>query len=40
MTPAEVWLLVDAHTPPKRFGNLNEDEVAGLAELYEKLESD
>ena len=40
MTPAEIWLLVDAHTPPKRYGNLTEDEVSELAELYEKLESD
>jgi hypothetical protein len=39
MAPVEVWLLIDARTPEKRYGNLTETEVAELAELHEKLEA-
>jgi hypothetical protein len=39
MCPAEIWLLVDARTPEKKYGNLRESEVDELAALHEQLEA-
>jgi hypothetical protein len=38
MTPAEIWLFIDAKTPEERFGNLRESELDGLYEVYQKGE--
>ena len=36
MTPAEVWLYIDAKTPEQRYGNLRESQLDELLEVYEK----
>ena len=39
MTPSECWLIIDANTPPKTYGNLSEREVNEMLEYRKELEA-
>jgi hypothetical protein len=37
MSPAECWLIIDAHTPQKTYGNLSQTEFDEMAEFRQSL---
>lgn len=39
MSPAEVWLLIDAKIPEKTYGNLKQSEVDEMMAWREEMEA-
>ena len=37
MSPTECWLIIDAHTPEKTYGNLSQTEFDEMAEFRQSL---